>query len=372
MQYKDNKISKQVIKNKILKTNTYNNELISGKKTKNKSKNNKEKIKDKLENILNKNNAKTPVVTKINNFQNDKKLLKENKNKNKQIPQYIHSTLMEYNNKNKIEDEKNNGLLNNDENNGYEKLKEEFNLLYNDYHIKNIQKDLLKLEIEIFIEKMIGLISAYNFDINEKKLKNKILVKKLKSNKKEYFKLKKLDYILRLKEEKYKDDFLNKSEKNIKLINNKEIEINKQEIELFNLLCPTKNKIDKDEETKKNNINYINKKEELKSILNIILSKSKNKNIFIKENLNKKLNGIIKLNLIEEKNNYKYIKPNARARIIPKFQQNQFNNKIAKNKIIEQNLNEEDRKEDFNSTEQNSRVESFYNPKKAYSKKTAK
>ena len=110
----------------------------------------------------------------------------------------------------------------------------------------------------------------------------------------------------------------------------------------------------------------------LKSILHIILSKSKNKNIFIKENLNKKLNGIIKLNLIEEKNNYKYIKPNARARIIPKFQQNQFNNKIAKNKIIEQNLNEEERKEDFNSTEQNSRVESFYNPKKAYSKKTAK
>ena len=83
VQYKDNKISKQIIKNKILKTNTYNNELISGKKTKNKSKNNKEKLKDKLENILNKNNAKTPVVTKINNFQNDKKLLKENKNKNK-------------------------------------------------------------------------------------------------------------------------------------------------------------------------------------------------------------------------------------------------------------------------------------------------
>ena len=372
VQYKDNKISKQVIKNKILKTNTYNNELISGKKTKNKSKNNKEKIKDNLENILNKNNAKTPVVTKINNFQNDKKLLKENKNKNKQIPQYIHSTLMEYNNKNKIEDEKNNGLLNNNENNGYEKLKEEFNLLYNDYHIKNIQKDLLKLEIEIFIEKMIGLISAYNFDINEKKLNNKILIKKIKVNRNEYFKIKKLDYNLKLMEEKYKNDILNKNEKNIKLINNKEIEINKKEIELFNLLYPTSNKTDKDEETNKNNINYINKKEELKSILNIILSKSKNKNIFIKENLNKKLNGIIKLNLIEEKNNYKYIKPNARARIIPKFQQNQFNNKIAKNKIIEQNLNEEERKEDFNSTEQNSRVESFYNPKKAYSKKTAK
>ena len=57
-------------------------------------------------------------------------------------------------------------------------MKEDFILLYNDNYVKNVQEDLLKLEIELFVEKMTGLISEYNFQMNEKKLKNKIIEKK--------------------------------------------------------------------------------------------------------------------------------------------------------------------------------------------------
>ena len=351
------KKSKQIVKNKILKTSTYNSELIN-KKNKNKieknnnfenlytsnlhissiltnrNKNDNKKEFKNLENFFNKNNSKTPVITKINSFQNAQKSFKEN-----------------------------NILLNQDDidDNKYEKMKEEFNLLYNDYHIKNIQKDLLKLEIELFLEKMIGLISVYNSEINEKKLNNKIIEKKLKENENKYFRLKKLYYILKLLKEKYKNDLLDKNKMNTKLINIKELEINKKEIDLFNLLYPIKNP-NNEEKSNKNNINYINKKEELKSILNIILSKSKNKNIFIKENLNQKLEGIIELNINEEKN--KYIKPKTRKRIIPKYQHTQF---INKRKINEQLYNKEERKEDYNYnyTEQNSRIENFYISKKA-------
>ena len=55
------------------------------------------------------------------------------------------------------------------ESDNYSKLKEDFILLYNDNYVKNIQEDLLKLEIELFVEKMTGLTSAYHYEINEKK-----------------------------------------------------------------------------------------------------------------------------------------------------------------------------------------------------------
>ena len=426
-----NKRNKQIIKNKILNTNTYDCELniLKKIKTNNKLKNKIERSQENIEsiylnnaltdednkrskkelknsdNINNKKNSKTPVITKINNFINSHNSLKENKkkysppnlyyNKNEDdqsSSNFENENESETNNKNINNDSSDNILsnfdFNNNENNDYEKLREDFNLLYNDNYVKNVNEDLFKLEIELCVEKMTGLINSYNADINFKKLENRILDEKLKINANKLFKLKKLDYKLALIKKKYKKNnvHLNQNEMDIKSINDKELQINKKEIELFNLLYP------KNDDT----INEINsnKKEELKKILTIILSKYKNKNILSKENLFHKLDDIIKLDNIddniEEKYQFKYTKPKARTKFIPKLQQTKFNIKnninMQNNEIISfnKNLDSEDRKDNFNINfrEPNLNPKNFYiknkfktetyNPKQTYSKKLPK
>ena len=426
-----NKRNKQIIKNKILNTNTYDCELniLKKIKTNNKLKNKIERSQENIEsiylnnaltdednkrskkelknsdNINNKKNSKTPVITKINNFINSHNSLKENKIKYSQPNLYYNKNEddqsssnfeneneSETNNKNINNDSGNNILsnfdFNNNENNDYEKLKEDFNLLYNDNYVKNVNEDLFKLEIELCVEKMTGLINSYNADINFKKLENRILEEKLKINANKFFKLKKLFYKLKLIRKKYKKDniHINQNEMNIKLIDDKELQINKKEIELFNLLYPNQNDIS-------DKVNS-NKKEELKKIITIILSKSINKNILSQENLIHKLDDIIKLdnneNNNEEKYQIKYTKPKTRTRIIPKLQQTKFtmrNNIDEPNDEIisfNKNLNEEDRKDNFNNNfkELNLNAKNLYiknkfktetyNPKQTYSKKLPK
>ena len=426
-----NKRNKQIIKNKILNTNTYDCELniLKKIKTNNKLKNKIERSQENIEsiylnnaltdednkrskkelknsdNINNKKNSKTPVITKINNFMNSHNSLKENKkkysppnlyyNKNEDdqsSSNFENENESETNNKNINNDSSDNILsnfdFNNNENNDYEKLREDFNLLYNDNYVKNVNEDLFKLEIELCVEKMTGLINSYNADINFKKLENRILEEKLKINANKFFKLKKLFYKLKLIRKKYKKDniHINQNEMNIKLIDDKELQINKKEIELFNLLYPNQNDI--------NDKANSNKKEELKKIITIILSKSINKNILSQENLIHKLDDIIKLdnneNNNEEKYQIKYTKPKTRTRIIPKLQQTKFtmrNNIDEPNDEIisfNKNLNEEDRKDNFNNNfkELNLNAKNLYiknkfktetyNPKKTYSKKLPK
>ena len=426
-----NKRNKQIIKNKILNTNTYDCELniLKKIKTNNKLKNKIERSQENIEsiylnnaltdednkrskkelknsdNINNKKNSKTPVITKINNFMNSHNSLKENKkkysppnlyyNKNEDdqsSSNFENENESETNNKNINNDSSDNILsnfdFNNNENNDYEKLREDFNLLYNDNYVKNVNEDLFKLEIELCVEKMTGLINSYNADINFKKLENRILEEKLKINANKFFKLKKLFYKLKLIRKKYKKDniHINQNEMNIKLIDDKELQINKKEIELFNLLYPNQNDIS-------DKVNS-NKKEELKKIITIILSKSINKNILSHENLIHKLDDIIKLdnneNNNEEKYQFKYTKPKTRTRIIPKLQQTKFtmrNNIDEPNDEIisfNKNLNEEDRKDNFNNNfkELNLNAKNLYiknkfktetyNPKKTYSKKLPK
>ena len=427
-----NKRNKQIIKNKILNTNTYDCELniLKKIKTNNKLKNKIERSQENIEsiylnnaltdednkrskkelknsdNINNKKNSKTPVITKINNFINSHNSLKENKIKYSQPNLYYNKNEddqsssnfeneneSETNNKNINNDSDNNILsnfdFNNNENNDYEKLREDFNLLYNDNYVKNVNEDLFKLEIELCVEKMTGLINSYNADINFKKLENRILEEKLKINANKFFKLKKLFYKLKLIRKKYKKDniHINQNEMNIKLIDDKELQINKKEIELFNLLYPNQNDI--------NDKANSNKKEELKKIITIILSKSINKNILSQENLIHKLDDIIKLdnneNNNEEKYQFKYTKPKTRTRIIPKLQQTKFtmrNNIDEPNDEIisfNKNLNEEDRKDNnFNNNfkELNLNAKNLYiknkfktetyNPKQTYSKKLPK
>ena len=426
-----NKRNKQIIKNKILNTNTYDCELniLKKIKTNNKLKNKIERSQENIEsiylnnaltdednkrskkelknsdNINNKKNSKTPVITKINNFMNSHNSLKENKkkysppnlyyNKNEDdqsSSNFENENESETNNKNINNDSSDNILsnfdFNNNENNDYEKLREDFNLLYNDNYVKNVNEDLFKLEIELCVEKMTGLINSYNADINFKKLENRILEEKLKINANKFFKLKKLFYKLKLIRKKYKKDniHINQNEMNIKLIDDKELQINKKEIELFNLLYPNQNDIS-------DKVNS-NKKEELKKIITIILSKTINKNILSQENLLHKLDDIIKLdnneNNNEEKYQFKYTKPKTRTRIIPKLQQTKF---TMRNNIDEPNdeiisfnkdLNEEDRKDNFNNNfkELNLNTKNLYiknkfktetyNPKQTYSKKLPK
>ena len=426
-----NKRNKQIIKNKILNTNTYDCELniLKKIKTNNKLKNKIERSQENIEsiylnnaltdednkrskkelknseNINNKKNSKTPVITKINNFINSHNSLKENKIKYSQPNLYYNKNEddqsssnfeneneSETNNKNINNDSGNNILsnfdFNNNENNDYEKLKEDFNLLYNDNYVKNVNEDLFKLEIELCVEKMTGLINSYNADINFKKLENRILEEKLKINANKFFKLKKLFKKLKLIIKKYKKDniHINQNEMNIKLIDDKELQINMKEIELFNLLYPNQNDIS-------DKVNS-NKKEELKKIITIILSKTINKNILSQENLLHKLDDIIKLdnneNNNEEKYQFKYTKPKTRTRIIPKLQQTKFtmrNNIDEPNDEIisfNKNLNEEDRKDNFNNNfkELNLNTKNLYiknkfktetyNPKQTYSKKLPK
>ena len=420
-----NKTNKQIIKNKILNHNNFINELNIGKNhnNKNNSKNKIEQNHNILESLyisssiigtltnrnnkgskkeLNKKetttnkikNSKTPIISKNNKFQNDdRNILNENKN---QSPQYIQNNKEE--SSSSIENESNNNNPNTknnisnteesiNEDNSYEKLKEDFILLYNDNYVKNIKEDLLKLESELFVEKMTGLLSAYNDDINARKIKNKIIENKFKENISKYMKIKKLYYKLKIIRKKYKiKDFnIRQNRMNIILLDDKEFEVTKQEINFFNLFLPFKNINDKI-----SNNSDTNKKRELKKILNILLSNTKNKNIISKGNLPEKINDIIKFENKEEKNKYKYTKPIARTRITQKLEQIKFVSNNLKNNLNEhifKNYNhnpnlEQENKDNFHLVENNINNESIYdnkkytsetyNPKKTYSKKIPK
>ena len=117
-----------------------------------------------------------------NTIESEKYTLNVDRNNNKDSSIYKdNSSDLYYDNedKNKNDDLSFNSI---DENNNYHRLKEDFTLLYNDNYVKNVQEDLLKLEIDLFVEKMTGLISAYHYEINERKLENKIIESNLKEN----------------------------------------------------------------------------------------------------------------------------------------------------------------------------------------------
>jgi hypothetical protein len=56
----------------------------------------------------------------------------------------------------------------------FSKQLEDFQLLYNDEYIRTINNDYIKLEIKLFIEKIIELTSFYNNKIEEKNLEYQI------------------------------------------------------------------------------------------------------------------------------------------------------------------------------------------------------
>ena len=307
---------------------------------------NKDNIKDLKNNTS--TNAKTPEITRNkysmtcnnkNTIDSDKYTLIENKNKNKDNSRDNNKDFSIYKNissdfdfdneeKNKILDDLSNNS--NDENDNYSKLKEDFILLYNDNYVKNIQEDLLKLEIELFVEKMTGLISEYHYEINERKIENKIIENSLKKNAEKYLNLCKLYFKLNLVKKNYKKKYMRllKNRSSVKDINDKNFETNKNEIEIFKLIFPNKKK-----DVSKNIINISDKKGELKKIISPLLCK--NKTIFENTDLYKKWlafnnKELETTNKDSKKENIKYSKPKARTRAIPKLQQTNFNLKLNK------------------------------------------
>jgi len=197
------------------------------------------------------------------------------------------------------------------DNNHFHRLKEDFILLYTSEYVRNIKEDLLKLEIELFVEKMIELTKEYHIQLNDKfleyqiekyicnqNLSNFIKINKLWSK----LQLVKINYEAKRKKKSYDNKIFTKQSKDF-------FNTNQNEVNLYKILW-------------NNNLNEAQNKIKLKSILNIILNKQ-----YIREN------NIINDNKILSKftnfltdNKTMDNQPIIRARIIPKNQQTKFNN----------------------------------------------
>ena len=156
--------------------------------------------------------------------------------------------------------------------NNFSKLKEDFNLLYNLDYISKINEDLLKLETELFIEKMSELFSEYHTQMDEKILEKKLINREYEIHFEKYLLYNKLKDRLEFIKKKYK------KEKGIRIKNQniENIKTNLDELDLFKIILP---------DLIGNNANK-NKKNELKNILSIILKKEENKDL-IKEKYEK-------------------------------------------------------------------------------------
>jgi hypothetical protein len=143
----------------------------------------------------------------------------------------------------------------------FTKLKDDFNLLYNEEYIKQINEDLLKLEIELFIEKMSELFSAYHIQMDEKILENRIINEDYKKNIKNYLMYIKLNnkfqYVKAQKQSKIFN--LQKKDVNLNKQNFANVNINMKELDVFKLIFPKENK-----------------SKELKKIISLILKKKEN------------------------------------------------------------------------------------------------
>ena len=124
------------------------------------------------------------------------------------------------------------------------KLKEDFNLLYNQNYLDDIQDELLKLEIELLVEKIIELISEYHKKISEEKIIYKDLLHLKYNCKNKYFNIKKLCEKLQLIKEK-KDESIDNNDikNNCQISERKDLTIFKSEIDLFQILFKNSKKV---------------------------------------------------------------------------------------------------------------------------------
>jgi hypothetical protein len=155
----------------------------------------------------------------------------------------------------------------------FSKQLEDFQLLYSDEYIKSINNDYIKLEIELFIEKIIELTSLYNNQIEEKDFEYQILKNNYFKNISQFIEIQKLLDKLRIIRTQYNLKKHNLKEINMSHFSNSinNLITNKQEIKIFktNFINEVQNKINK-------------KKEMLKQIIKKLIEKDKNKNILNK------------------------------------------------------------------------------------------
>jgi hypothetical protein len=150
----------------------------------------------------------------------------------------------------------------------FSKQLEDFQLLYNDEYIKTINNDYIKLEIELFIEKIIELTSFYNNKIEEKNLEYQILKNKYLNNISKFIEIQKLVDKLRIIKTKLNLKKYKLKEIEVSYLNNSinNLITNKQEVKIFN-----NNLI---EEIQKKNTE---KKVALKKIIEKLVENGKNK-----------------------------------------------------------------------------------------------
>ena len=288
--YKDAEDRNNINKNSFMPfTNRFNNERLQHKLNGNNSVNRNINIhkfnkslcqQSFIEKIFNENDLN------LNLYENDKnnintlckscKKLKKVKSKdliNKNINENITKSYNKENNDinkenfneikddNKIEDESEEIDI---EIENYLRLKEDFNLLYNDDYIGQINEDLLKLEIELFFEKMSELFSTYHILMDEKILENQIIKRDYKKNITKYLLYTKLKNKLELIKTQQQTKKCNLIEKGINLDkqNLENVYINLNELNIFKMIFPDENKYKK-----------------LKKIISIILKKQGNKDL---------------------------------------------------------------------------------------------
>ena len=206
-------------------------------------------------------------------------------------------------------------------------LKSDIELFCDKGYIYNIKNDLLKLEIEIFVEKMMELISVYHKEIELKIYENKIAKNVYKENSKKYITFYKLINKLQLIKDKYeaKQIDLNNNKKSIKQQKNNNLLLNKEEFTIFGELINNKNLCE-----------HLNRNNNLKSIFNRIL---KNDKLFLyngkyKEWLQLK---IFNVNNTFDNNNNIYNRK-IRTKVIPKKQHNKISSNINNNDSKNNNI----------------------------------
>ena len=177
----------------------------------------------------------------------------------------------------------------------FNRLKEEFYSLYNNNYIHNIKDELLKLEIELLLEKIIELIYEYHFRINEEKTIYNNLFNYYNNYKYKYFIFCKLfKKLKKIKQQKNE----NLIKKDYIIAKNKNLFISKDEILIFQTLFKNNKKI------YNNNYNYQKTDTKImtkifKNILIKILNKNNNKDKII--NNEKNINWI-KNNILDDEN----------------------------------------------------------------------
>ena len=151
--------------------------------------------------------------------------------------------------------------------------------MYNEEYINEINDDLLKFELELLIEKISELFSAYHLVMDEKILENEILKTSNSENIAYYLDYKKLYNKLKfLKEQK---DVKENKIKNFNEQFKKNLDINGNEIDFFKQLIDVNSNGDKFKK--------------LKKILNHVLSKKENREL-----LDEKFKGLF--NVKDDKN----------------------------------------------------------------------